>query len=374
MSENSSPFSLVASDLDGTLFDFDCKITDYTKKLIFRLSHEKNIRFVLATGRHWGSTLSTQKDLQQYFERAYADLADSQGGKTLSGKKHGFYVVSSNGGLVHDEDGKIVVEHQLDPAIVKELYQSFALPYTDLKRGVNLTDEEKARQVVVPQAEMPARDGAVENEWDKGEGGLNEDPNEFSIEKVRVSAYTNKEWLITSSFLPEELMVKKFGLLPIVIDFDPEDPSNEGKSVLDSLPLEGINKICFRSADRALLSSFEQELSQRFGDQISIALSSNFCLDVGPGGISKFSALREIAGHLGISVQSMVSFGDSMNDKEMLENVGKGFVMGNAQARLKKLLPHCTVIGNNNEDAVAKKLEEVFNMVETPTTITNINK
>ncbi|CCW62345.1 unnamed protein product [Phytomonas sp. EM1] len=368
MSTDMLPFLLVASDLDGTLFDNNCQISDYSKRVIFRLYHEKNVKLVMATGRHWRCVEAAKNSLVEYFKRAYAELESTKEGETIPEKHHGFYVISSNGALAHDDEGRVLVERHINPDIVKELYCSYGLPNTGLKRKQKQTDNEK--ECGLPSS-PDSSSGNGENKFGEPQanatnvdvGGLNEDPDEFSLEKVRVSAYTAKEWFLTSRFLPEEMMMKKFGYIPIIMEFDPKDPRNDGKSVHDLLPSEGVNKICFRSKDRALLSTIEQELHERFGDQISVAFSSNFCLDVGPSGVTKFSALHEIANHLHIDVKRILSFGDSMNDKEMLENVAKGFLMDNAQLRLKKLLPQCTVIGHNNDDSVAKKIEEVFNLV-----------
>jgi len=57
-----------------------------------------------------------------------------------------------------------------------------------------------------------------------------------------------------------------------------------------------------------------------------------------------------------------IIFGDSMNDYEMLSLVGKPFIMGNANKRLIEALPNVEVIGNNNEDGIGEKLQEIFNV------------
>ena len=59
-------------------------------------------------------------------------------------------------------------------------------------------------------------------------------------------------------------------------------------------------------------------------------------------------------------IKDVVAFGDGFNDYEMLQSVGKGYVMGNAHYKLKEALPRNEVIENNNEDGVAKKIVEIF--------------
>ncbi len=55
-----------------------------------------------------------------------------------------------------------------------------------------------------------------------------------------------------------------------------------------------------------------------------------------------------------------VAFGDGFNDREMLEVVGKGFIMGNAHDKLRQALPNHKVIQTNDEDGVANTLKELF--------------
>jgi hydroxymethylpyrimidine pyrophosphatase-like HAD family hydrolase len=63
-----------------------------------------------------------------------------------------------------------------------------------------------------------------------------------------------------------------------------------------------------------------------------------------------------------ISLEDVVAFGDGLNDIEMLDIVGEGFIMENGSETLKKKLPHLEVVGKNSEDGVAKKLAEIFNI------------
>ncbi len=51
-----------------------------------------------------------------------------------------------------------------------------------------------------------------------------------------------------------------------------------------------------------------------------------------------------------------MAFGDTMNNREMLSLVGKGFVMGNAMSQLKLALPHLPVIGHSEAQAVSHYL------------------
>ena len=78
--------------------------------------------------------------------------------------------------------------------------------------------------------------------------------------------------------------------------------------------------------------------------------------------VSKANALDELVTHRGYQLSDCIAFGDGLNDKEMLARAGKGCVMGNADKRLKALLPEHEVIGENKDEAVACYLRKLFNL------------
>ena len=59
-------------------------------------------------------------------------------------------------------------------------------------------------------------------------------------------------------------------------------------------------------------------------------------------------------------IKRLYCFGDGQNDVEMLSWVGKGYVMANADPRLKEACPELEEIGFNKDEAVAKHLAELF--------------
>ena len=56
-----------------------------------------------------------------------------------------------------------------------------------------------------------------------------------------------------------------------------------------------------------------------------------------------------------------MAFGDAMNDLEILNQVGYGFIMQNAMAQLKAQLPHLPVIGNCATQGVSHYLNHWLN-------------
>lgn len=102
--------------------------------------------------------------------------------------------------------------------------------------------------------------------------------------------------------------------------------------------------------------------SHKFDSLIRVAPSAAYCLDIVPENVSKASALQFVVDKLGITMNDCIAFGDGLNDVQMLSSVGKGCIMQNANPRLKSILPNLEVIGNNNDDGVAKKLIEIFDL------------
>ena len=103
-------------------------------------------------------------------------------------------------------------------------------------------------------------------------------------------------------------------------------------------------------------------MKKDFKDELSITVSSPFCLEFMKKGVNKAETLKKVLKILDIKPEEVIAFGDSMNDYEMLSLVGKPFIMGNASKRLIEALPNVEVIGNNNEDGIGEKLQEIFNV------------
>lgn len=79
-------------------------------------------------------------------------------------------------------------------------------------------------------------------------------------------------------------------------------------------------------------------------------------IEVTKKGISKGSGLRWIGQYLGIDTEEMIAFGDSGNDREMLETAGVGVAMGNAEEEAKEAADYVT--GTNNENGIVQALQK----------------
>jgi 5-amino-6-(5-phospho-D-ribitylamino)uracil phosphatase len=74
--------------------------------------------------------------------------------------------------------------------------------------------------------------------------------------------------------------------------------------------------------------------------------------------ISKATALAAIARRMGVARERVIAFGDSDNDREMLEWAGLGVAMGNAPEELKRRADDVTE--TNEKEGIAVYLEKVI--------------
>ncbi|XBC39266.1 MAG: Cof-type HAD-IIB family hydrolase [Buchnera aphidicola (Nurudea shiraii)] len=123
---------------------------------------------------------------------------------------------------------------------------------------------------------------------------------------------------------------------------------------------QNISKIFFTSKNIEKLLFLKKKILSRFNGSINISFSSLYCVEVMSSKVSKGNALKIILNLLKSSSKKCLSFGNSMNDKEMLEFSEKGCIMKNSDYFLKKSLSQFEVIGNNIEDGVAKYLKKTF--------------
>ena len=103
--------------------------------------------------------------------------------------------------------------------------------------------------------------------------------------------------------------------------------------------------LCMCDPDDIL--DIEQELKTAF-PQLSIVKSSDILLEIMPNGITKRTAVKYLCDLWGIPVEAAAAFGDNYNDVEMLETVGKPFLMGNAPEKLKKQFENITDTNDEN--------------------------
>jgi hypothetical protein len=108
-------------------------------------------------------------------------------------------------------------------------------------------------------------------------------------------------------------------------------------------------------ADIAALAAL---LAPHLADGLSAGESGLRCVQVGPAGISKASALDEVCIRSGIDRAATVAVGDGDNDVEMIAWAGLGVAMGNASPVVRAAADR--VIAHTDDDGLATFLEELL--------------
>ncbi|MFS0727173.1 Cof-type HAD-IIB family hydrolase [Paenibacillus sp. 1P07SE] len=113
-------------------------------------------------------------------------------------------------------------------------------------------------------------------------------------------------------------------------------------------------KFGFDTPDDEARAAIRREIEGWGGLEITNSSTTN--LEINPEGVSKAGGVREVCGMLGIEMSEVIAVGDSLNDLSVIQEVGLGIAMGNAQERVKAAADAVTV--TNNEDAIARVIED----------------
>jgi hypothetical protein len=167
-----------------------------------------------------------------------------------------------------------------------------------------------------------------------------------SLADVHINVYRINDWLVSR---PEPLLLSR------------HEDSGFTYHVTDLRTIDGTDvlKVFFYGGHERLLE-IEQWVLNRFADLVATTFSVPVTLEIMAHGVSKGAALTRVAQRVGIELAQVLAFGDGMNDLEMLERVGTGLIMENADPRLKQALPGLQVIGSNADESVARHLERQF--------------
>jgi Cof subfamily protein (haloacid dehalogenase superfamily) len=279
-----SPIRVVAVDIDGTLTDPQFHVSSRNVAAL-RAAHQAGIQIMLATGRRHDYALPVARDL-------------------------GFPLVllSSNGALVRDSDGKTLFSERLSAATALKLIRHM--------------DEYRAHAVLT---------------FDRPGGPGNDS---LVIERADELNRTVSRWLEVN-----RAYIKVVSPL--------EDALREED------PLQAM--YCGRVA---AMETAQRRLAEAdFLGEITVLKTQydhrDLCiLDILTANCSKGHALRRWADMNGITREQIMAIGDNYNDLEMLEFAGLPVVMGNASNDLKQ--NGWRVTASNQEHGVAVAVEELL--------------
>lgn len=114
-----------------------------------------------------------------------------------------------------------------------------------------------------------------------------------------------------------------------------------------------IFKVAIMEEDGIEHSAYPK-LRARYGEYFNVQLSGVRWVDIMNRGVTKGYALNKMQNRLGIDYGETMSFGDYLNDIEMLENSYYSFSVDNAHPLVKKAANFST--GSNNDNSVMKEI------------------
>lgn len=89
---------------------------------------------------------------------------------------------------------------------------------------------------------------------------------------------------------------------------------------------------------------------------LEISNSSPYNLEINPLGINKATGIAEVCKLLNIDMSEVVAVGDSLNDLAVIQAVGLGVAMGNAQDTVKEEAN--LVVASNNDDGIVEVIRD----------------
>ena len=116
---------------------------------------------------------------------------------------------------------------------------------------------------------------------------------------------------------------------------------------------EGNCKLLLATKGRDVTLARAEAMLAAFGERVDVTRSADRLIEIVPKGISKASALKSLAGKLGISIAETMAIGDAYNDLPMLQAAGKSIAMGNAFPEVKEVTDYETLTCEENGLAVA---------------------
>lgn len=118
---------------------------------------------------------------------------------------------------------------------------------------------------------------------------------------------------------------------------------------------EGLNKVVISGKADKIIENIGK-IKDRFSNEINPVCSMPQFIDCMPVDINKGICINELGEYYNIDRKDIVSFGDGINDIEMLEASGIAISMGNAVDSVKKISDYVGL--SNDDDGVAKFIEK----------------
>lgn len=156
-------------------------------------------------------------------------------------------------------------------------------------------------------------------------------------------------------YVGDELYIESVN--PTAIEYMAKDgvQAEEVGDMVDFLDTDPVKLLLIGEGGE--LEAFRRAYVKGRTDLPTIVRSEPTYLEILAAGTCKGSALVEVSGITGVSLDRIVAFGDNLNDVEMIEVAGLGVAMGNAHPDLKAVAD--VIAGTNETDAIAEVIDRL---------------
>ena len=124
---------------------------------------------------------------------------------------------------------------------------------------------------------------------------------------------------------------------------------------------KNFSKIFFLGNHENLLE-LEKEIKKVTNDETNIVFVNKRSLEIFSKTCDKAVAASFLLQKDGLTLKDAVSFGDGVNDYDLITRTGLGFAMKNSIYRLMEKLSDIEIIESNENDGMAKKVREIFDL------------
>lgn len=289
-------FKLITIDIDGTLLNSYGEVTDRNKQAIQK-ALDKNIDVVLTSGR---------------MPKAILPIASE-----INSNK---YLISGNGAAIYDiQNDKIIYNNYMSKKKVLEIIDiceknsMFYNIYTNnsvLTKSLNYNILYYHNENKKNPEDKRIKINVIDNLYDY------------------VKKYQEEDFLKITICDSDQMVFKSIiNKLKTVRDIDVLEVAHMSK------------KIIKHGTDDFEISYFYTEITNE--------------------NVNKWTAIEELIKILNITKEEVLSIGDNINDKEMIENAGVGIVTGNSSPLMKEIADD--TVASNNESGVAEAIDKYIN-------------
>lgn len=288
-------YKLVAIDLDGTMLNKYGIVTDKTKEAIQK-AKEAGIEVIIASGRPIDSIKQIAKDIK--IEK---------------------YFISGNGAIIYDiSKSEIIYENTLKKQKVLDI--------------IKICEENSIYYSIYTEKEIIAKSLQCNVLYYHKENAHKEE-----TEKTHIHLVEDMYDYVANT---EDKIIKI-----TVCDND----QVIFKSVLRKLKeIDEIEVLDISHMSRKVIKQGTEEVTIEY-----------FYTEISAKNVDKWTAIEILKEKMNIKTEEIVTIGDNINDKKMLENAGLGIAMGQSHPAIKEIADKVTK--TNDEDGVAQALEDLIN-------------